>query len=530
MAISKNISFYVLLGSIVFAGFFTYQVLSAFLIPMFLAAILVVMFRPLHDWLVVKCKGRIRLAAILTTMIILTIVLMPLVTVFSMAIKETIDLVRSDDKPQVVERLKEIRSRFDLDIPDVELYQQIVQRIDNLDSITPGSRTDATTKTLINDLQSLLEDYDRAIHAEQSSKLKALLQTELEGDRTTFLFFLKDRDYEAMLSTIETSTALTTQRTELRDLTLHFQKLNTGIDKVSKLLTQTEDELADSTLVPGDLIFLSHVHELKATFEQSMVEYFGGQPWATLKIYANPGKREAIRLKATAIESLEEIVLPVTGAGASFAGGTVLGIGILIICLYYFLADGPALVSSAMHMSPLDDEYERQLIEEFSSVSRAVVVATLLSAVVQGFLAGIGFWICGLDSIFLLIFLTMALSMIPFFGAASVWVPVCLWLYFVEDRFWAATFIGIYGAGIVSMADNVIKPLVLHGQSKLHPLLALLSVLGGVKALGPIGILIGPMLVSFLQALLNILQSELAKMDGLGHTGKEKAVGTSKNK
>jgi hypothetical protein len=63
------------------------------------------------------------------------------------------------------------------------------------------------------------------------------------------------------------------------------------------------------------------------------------------------------------------------------------------------------------------------------------------------------------------------------------------------------------------MADNVIKPIVLHGHSNLHPLWALLSVLGGVAALGPVGILIGPMVVVFLQTLLKILQREIASMD-----------------
>jgi predicted PurR-regulated permease PerM len=61
----------------------------------------------------------------------------------------------------------------------------------------------------------------------------------------------------------------------------------------------------------------------------------------------------------------------------------------------------------------------------------------------------------------------------------------------------------------VSTVDNIIKPIVLHGQSKLHPLLALLSVLGGVGALGPIGIFVGPIAVAFLQAALTMLQVEL---------------------
>ena len=64
------------------------------------------------------------------------------------------------------------------------------------------------------------------------------------------------------------------------------------------------------------------------------------------------------------------------------------------------------------------------------------------------------------------------------------------------------------------MADNFIKPYILHGETNLHPLLALLSVIGGVAALGPIGILIGPMVVVFLQTLLKILQRELSLMDG----------------
>ena len=76
-----------------------------------------------------------------------------------------------------------------------------------------------------------------------------------------------------------------------------------------------------------------------------------------------------------------------------------------------------------------------------------------------------------------------------------------------------AILLAVYGTVIVSSSDNLIKPLVLHGQSNLHPLLALLSVLGGVQALGPIGILVGPMVVVFLQTLLNILQRELSTME-----------------
>jgi predicted PurR-regulated permease PerM len=67
----------------------------------------------------------------------------------------------------------------------------------------------------------------------------------------------------------------------------------------------------------------------------------------------------------------------------------------------------------------------------------------------------------------------------------------------------------LWGALVVSTVDNIIKPYVLQGQSKLHPLLALLSILGGVGALGPIGVFVGPIAVAFLQAALTMLQTEL---------------------
>jgi len=132
---------------------------------------------------------------------------------------------------------------------------------------------------------------------------------------------------------------------------------------------------------------------------------------------------------------------------------------------------------------------------------------------VQGLLAGIGFYFAGLDSIFLLTVLSAVLAMVPFVGAAAVWVPCCLYLYFFDNNMTAAIGLAVYGVAVISMADNVIKPFVLHGQSNLHPLLALLSVLGGVATLGPIGILIGPMVVAFLQTLLKILQREILDMD-----------------
>ena len=173
-----------------------------------------------------------------------------------------------------------------------------------------------------------------------------------------------------------------------------------------------------------------------------------------------------------------------------------------------------------MRLVPLDVRHQAELLADFGHISRAVVSATLVSAAVQGLLSGLGFWVVGVDSVFLLTLLALVAAMIPFIGAAAVWIPVSLWLFVVEERTWAAVALAVYGAAIVSQADNFVKPMLLRGRANLHPLLALLSILGGVQALGPVGIVVGPMLVVFLQTLLNILHRELILQEETGTRSK----------
>jgi predicted PurR-regulated permease PerM len=94
-------------------------------------------------------------------------------------------------------------------------------------------------------------------------------------------------------------------------------------------------------------------------------------------------------------------------------------------------------------------------------------------------------------------------------GAAIVWLPASLWLIFIDDRPTAGIVLMVYGASVISPIDNVIKPRVLHDRSAMHPLAALIGVLGGVQALGPLGVFVGPMIIAFLQTLLGLLHREI---------------------
>jgi predicted PurR-regulated permease PerM len=210
---------------------------------------------------------------------------------------------------------------------------------------------------------------------------------------------------------------------------------------------------------------------------------------------------------------VEQWVGPVAARVPAVIGKLLLGLAVTIVGFFYFLADGPRMLAAVMRLVPLDVRYQWQLLQEFEEVSRAVVSATLLAAIVQAALGGIGYAVAGLDNVFLLTLLTFFTAMIPIVGAAAVWGAASLYLLFFAKDTWTAAGLAAWGLLVVSTIDNVIKPLVLQGQSKLHPLLALLSVLGGVAALGPIGIFVGPIAVAFLQAALTMLAAEIDSLE-----------------
>jgi predicted PurR-regulated permease PerM len=213
-------------------------------------------------------------------------------------------------------------------------------------------------------------------------------------------------------------------------------------------------------------------------------------------------------------KAAENVIGPLAKRAPIVLAKLLIGLIVMTVALFYFLADGRRMFEAVTRLVPLDTRYQWQLLQEFEEVSRAVVSSTLLAAIAQAVLAGIGFYVAGLGNVFLLTLLTFFGALVPFVGAAAVWGSASLYLLFFVKDTWAAAGLALWGLCVVSTVDNIIKPIVLHGQSKLHPLLALLSVLGGVGALGPIGIFVGPIAVAFLQAALTMLQIEIGSLQG----------------
>ena len=148
-----------------------------------------------------------------------------------------------------------------------------------------------------------------------------------------------------------------------------------------------------------------------------------------LKQRAALSPRQEEQLKRVASQAADAATKEIYEKTQSFivnAVGFVVGFVVMSLSLYYFLADGPKLWKQVKELSPLDDEDENVLFEQFDKVCRGVVMGTVVSAVVQGVLAGIGFAIVGIDWLWLAAALTVFFSFIPFLGAAAVWIVVTI--------------------------------------------------------------------------------------------------------
>ncbi|MDA1052428.1 MAG: AI-2E family transporter [Planctomycetota bacterium] len=499
---SRMVSFGVLVGAIAIIGFLFYRVISGFLLPMFLAALLVVIFQPWFRFFIAKCGGRIRLAALLTTVSAIAVVIAPATLVGALAVWELWPGSGSSGHS----------------------FQETLR------NGLAGLRTsleDISGKTLKLDASHNGDSYFEELRYIESSiaslRAHAAVGATYQGDEAALNKLLAAiGDLEKIVAAEDKAEA------EERDT------LEPSLDKAT-LLHEAWETLrladSDSTVAPGSLQYQLLLDEADHEFRTFKAVLFNNAASAWLADLMNPND-DALRAWSSELSSfVPGLLRSVGGKTGTIAANTVLTLVVTVIAFYFFLADGPKMVQTVMRLSPLDDQHERQLVTEFDRISRAVVLATLLSAVAQGLLAGVAFWLISLNVeefsfVFSLTLLTTVLALIPFVGAAAVWMPVSLWLFFHEPagggdpHRLAAILLAIYGAGVISMADNVIKPLVLHGQSNLHPLLALLSVLGGVHALGPIGILVGPMVVVFLQTLLNILHGELMNMERQASTRK----------
>jgi predicted PurR-regulated permease PerM len=191
---------------------------------------------------------------------------------------------------------------------------------------------------------------------------------------------------------------------------------------------------------------------------------------------------------------------------------------IALFAMYYMLTQGEEMVAALKRALPLKQQDSERILGHFNDIIYATVYGAIVVAVVQGVFAGLGYVIFGVDSPVLLALITLLASFIPFLGAALVWLPASVMLLAEgvmendSSLMLKAGGLVIYCAIFVSTIDNFLRPRIVGDRAKIHPLVILLGVFGGLALFGFAGIMIGPLLLTLFMASLKIYEQEKGRI------------------
>lgn len=175
---------------------------------------------------------------------------------------------------------------------------------------------------------------------------------------------------------------------------------------------------------------------------------------------------------------------------------------IFFVCLYFFLVDRERILREAIALSPLKDSVDKNIVSRMVETVRGVVFGSIIVACVQGIIAAIGLTIFGVPGALIWAALVVIAAQIPMLGTSTIMLPAVIYL-FVTGNTGAGIGLLIWSTFAVGLIDNLLQPFIVGGKTRIHALLILLSMLGGLQYFGPLGFIFGP---TVLAALLVILE------------------------
>lgn len=181
---------------------------------------------------------------------------------------------------------------------------------------------------------------------------------------------------------------------------------------------------------------------------------------------------------------------------------------LVVLCMFYLLKDGKQWKDMLTEISPLSDNASNAIIRKMTSAVNGIIKGYLLVGLVQGILVSTGMYIFGIPHAALWGMLAGVASLIPTIGTALVSIPAIIFLIAIGHTGQAIGY-AVWAAVLVGSIDNVLNPFIVGRSISIHPLLVLFSVLGGIALMGPVGILIGPLVISFIYTLMSVYKTEV---------------------
>ncbi|MBQ4133741.1 MAG: AI-2E family transporter [Desulfovibrionaceae bacterium] len=179
---------------------------------------------------------------------------------------------------------------------------------------------------------------------------------------------------------------------------------------------------------------------------------------------------------------------------------------LVLLVMFFMLLDGEDMMARFMYLFPLKEVQKDAIFDRLRAVAKAVLVGGVLVAILQGLVGAVGMAVVGMPVLFCGALMALA-SFVPVLGTGLVWVPVSVWL-FINGMTWQGVFILIWCGGIVTTIDSVMRPLFMSNQAGLSTFFLFMSILGGLKAFGMLGIFYGPLILGFVVVMLSLYAKE----------------------
>lgn len=184
------------------------------------------------------------------------------------------------------------------------------------------------------------------------------------------------------------------------------------------------------------------------------------------------------------------------------------GFLVMLVTLYFVYCEGPRIRRTVVDLSPLVRSETEEILETLRGVTNAAIMGGLVVAIIQGALGGFSFTVAGLHSPVLWGLVMAGASLLPFGGTALVWLPAGIYLLATGET-GGGWFVLLWGAIIVGVADNILRPWILSktGASDIHPMMLFFAILSGIGLFGISGIVFGPLLLAFVVTVLRIYRT-----------------------
>lgn len=185
----------------------------------------------------------------------------------------------------------------------------------------------------------------------------------------------------------------------------------------------------------------------------------------------------------------------------------LLGVGLTLFLLYYFLKDGDKFVAWLRRTLPLDANVIDELFREIDNIVAAVLLGHVLIAIIQGILAGLGLIFVGIPNATFWTMVMIVLSLLPIVGSFMVWGPAVIYLLATGQPI-AAVGLFVYGSLIVGVSDDYLRPIVIDRYAAVNPSVIIIGVTGGLYVLGVMGIFFGPIIIGLLRPMVDTVADE----------------------